>query len=411
MTARLVLVLVIVAVVAGATVEAAPSVPAATPQPKQAADGLGRLRADRIRYDARQQVFVATGNVVLALGDLEIRADGLRLEQPSQTATAEGRVVVRQGERSLTAPVVRYEFRTETAEAAGGAVLVQSGTTIKAPTIRFLLRDEVTQASGGVEVIHGEAAVTAPTLRHEGRTGEVSAAGGVTLTQPGTRISGRRLIANLRARRAEVREDATLVRAAGPPADRPGGVADALAKEETTITAARIAFRWDVNEAEAYESVVVRQRDKTAWADRLSYSEPANRLVLTGRVVLEQTSGEWLVREGLTSPPREATERQALAALTRLTCTRLIMTLRERDITAEGPLRVTQKDRWATGDRATYTEATRLLVVTGNVHVQEADGRRLQADRVVISLADETFEAEGNVRTEFVVRPSPTRRP
>ncbi|HET8679712.1 MAG TPA: LptA/OstA family protein, partial [bacterium] len=98
-------------------------------------------------------------------------------------------------------------------------------------------------------------------------------------------------------------------------------------------------------------------------------------------------------------------------SVTRLTCTRLVMTLRERDAVAEGPLRVTQKDRWATGDRGTYTEATRRLIVTGNVKMQETDGRRLTADRVIISLIEETFEADGNVETHFTIRSSPTRRP
>jgi lipopolysaccharide assembly outer membrane protein LptD (OstA) len=139
----------------------------------------------------------------------------------------------------------------------------------------------------------------------------------------------------------------------------------------------------------------------------MTYSEPSNRLVMIGHVILEQTSGDWLVREGVTATPREPAERQALASVTRVTCTRLTMTLRERDLVAEGPVSVTQMNRSASGDRGVYTEATRLLVVTGNVKMQDADGQRLRADRVVISLADETFEAEGNVQTEFVIRSSP----
>jgi lipopolysaccharide assembly outer membrane protein LptD (OstA) len=127
--------------------------------------------------------------------------------------------------------------------------------------------------------------------------------------------------------------------------------------------------------------------------------------------VLEQQTGEWLVREGVASPPTDPTGRAALASSMRLTCTRLTMAVRERDVTAEGPVTVTQKDRSASGDRGAYTEATRLLVLSGNVHMQEADGRRLRADRVVISLVEETFEAEGNVQTEFVIRANPTRRP
>lgn len=372
-----------------------PAAPRPSPSPAAGPEGLGRLRADRIRYDARAQVILATGNVVLAMGDLEIRADSLRLEQGPQVATAEGGVTVRQRDTRLVAPVLRYEFRTEMAEATGGVILAQKDATIKAPRVVFDLRREVTAATGGVEVVQGDTRVTAASLRYEARTGEVAAEGGVTLIQPGSKMTGRRLLANLRTRRADVRDDVTLVRG----------------KDETTITAARIIFRWDASEGEAEDHVVIRQRDRTAWADRLLYSEPANRVTLSGHVVLEQQSGESLVREGVVSPPRDPTERAALGAVTRLTCARLVMALRERDIVAEGPVVVTQTDRSATGDRGTYTGTTRLLVLSGNVHMQEADGRRLRADRVVISLIDETFEAEGNVQTEFVIRASPTRRP
>ncbi|MGH2404873.1 MAG: hypothetical protein ACRDGN_10470, partial [bacterium] len=240
----------------------------------------------------------------------------------------------------------------------------------------------------------------------------VTAEGGVTLLQPGTKMTGKRLAANLPARRADMREDVTLIRLAAAPApDGRAAPPPGAPPEEVTVTAARIVFRWDVNEGEAMENVVVRQKDKTAWADRATYSEPANQVTLTGRVVLEQLSGESLVQEGVLRTPRSAEERQVLASVTRLTCTRLVMALRERDAVAEGPLRVTQKDRWASGDRGTYTEATRRLVVTGNVRMQEADGQRLSADRVVISLIEETFEAEGNVETQFTIRPSPPRRP
>lgn len=343
-----------------------------SPSPHPRSDMPGRLRAERVRYDARAQVVVASGNVALTLGEVEIRADALRLEQVSQVATAEGRVSVQRRDQRLTAPAVRYELRTETAEASGGVVLVQKDTTIRAPQMRFDLRGEVTTASGGVEASHGGTTMTAASLRHEAKTGEVMAEGGVTLAQPGSRVTGGRMQANLLTMRADVREEATLVR------------------PDATVAAARIVFRWDVNEAEAEGGVVVRQPDRTAWADRMTYSEPADRAVLTGRVVVEQPSGQGLVR---------------------LTCNRMVMTLRSKDITAEGQVTVVQKDRRATGDRGTYTDATRMLVVTGNVRMQDADGTRLKADRAVISLADETFEAEGNVETEFVIRPSPTRRP
>jgi len=404
-------------VIVGLTIAvlATPGWAATTPTTKQPAEGQtqGRLRADRIRYETKEQVIIATGNVSLVMGDLQLRADTLRLEQGPQIATAAGRVTIQQKEMRLTAASVRYEIRTEVADASGGVVVVQKDATIKAPQMRFDLREDVTTATGGVEVVQGGGTLTAASLRYQARTGEVSADGGVKMVREGSTLAGRRLLANLTTKRADVRDDVTLVRAPGPPPAGSDRVARALAREETTVTAARIVFRWDTNEAEAEGHVVVRQQDRTGWADRMLYAEASNRLILTGNVIVEQLSGEWLVREGLVAPPRDPQEQQALRSTTRLTCNRLTMTLKERDLAAEGSVKVTQKDRWATGDRATYTEATRLLVVTGSVRMQESDGRRLQADRVVISLVDETFEAEGNVQTDFVIRtsPTPTRRP
>ena len=399
----------LIAILVSAAGAQAPS-PAPSPQGGAVGEGLGRLRADRVRYLAKEQVYIATGNVSLTLGETQVRADAMRYEQPAQVATAEGHVIVTRRQMQLTAPALVFEIRTEIAEATGGVVLSQQGTTVRAPRMRFLLKEEVTVATGGVEVVHGDATVTAPSLRHDGRTGDVSAEGGVTLVQPGTKMTGRQLLANLPTRRADMREDVTLIRSA-PSAPQGRTMPPGAPAEETTVTAARIVFRWDTNEGEATENVVVRQRDRTAWADRGTYSESANQVTLTGRVTVEQLSGESLVQEGVLSTPRRPEERQALTSVTRLTCTRLVMTLRERDAVAEGPLKVTQKDRWATGDRGTYTEATRRLIVTGNVRMQETDGRRLTADRVVISLIEETFEAEGNVETHFTIRPSPARRP
>jgi len=347
--------------------------PAGTRSPSPGDAAEGRLRADRVRYDARARVVVATGNVSLIVRDLEIRADRLRLEQTPQIVTADGRVAVRQRDAQLTAPALRYSMQDATAEVTGGAILTQGDVTIRAPRMRFDLREQSTAAHDGVEVTQADATLTATVLRYQGKSGDVVADGGVKVVRGESTLTGRRLVGNLRARQAEVRDDVTLVRG-----------------DEITVTAGRIVLRWDINEAEAEERVVARQRDRTAWADRLTFSEPGNRLVLVGRVTLEQSSG---------------------GVVTRLTCARLIGRLRERDFQVEGPLRVTQRDRWATGDRGTYTETTRRLVMTGNVVVEETEGRRLRADQVTISLADETFDAEGNVQTEFVIRSGPTPRP
>ena len=164
-------------------------------------------------------------------------------------------------------------------------------------------------------------------------------------------------------------------------------------------------FRWDANEADAEGAVVVTQPDKTARAARVVYSESRGVLELAGSVEVEQRSGEWLVESGVARKPADPDAAKALAAPVHLSADRLVVRLGTRDMEAGGSVKVEQEGRLATGDRAVYTERTQTIVVSGNVRMREADGSWLRADRVVIAIAEETFEATGNVETEFTVTP------
>jgi lipopolysaccharide export system protein LptA len=377
------------------------------------ADGpeVGRLRAAHIRYDVRARVVYASGHVVLAIGAWEIRTDRLRYEEETRVAYADGAVRATGGGRILTAAALRYDGRRGMVETTGGARLVQGDLVVRASILRFWVQEGVTEAAGDVEAVQGALRLGARALRHDSRTGEVTADGPVTLQRPGVRATGRRLAASLAGKHAAIVGEATLVRS---------GAAGAI-DQETTIAARRLVIRWDVDAVEAHDGVVVRQRDRKAWADRVDYAEPRDSLVLTGRVVVEQGVAAQPAPGGLLAPGHaagatEADGRPAPGVLpapgvTRLYCTELVVTGRGARLDATGPVTVLQHDRRATGARATYSEPDRVLVLTGDVHVQETGGRRLRADRVVVSLADDTLEAEGDVQTEFVIRPGSAARP
>lgn len=290
----------------------------------------GRLRADRVRYDAKEQTFHAEGNVRLTLGTMEVRAPRLRVNQARQIVYATGGVTVTQPDTLLRAAEITYEIQAQTAHASGGV-----------------------------------------RLQHEGTT-----------------VTGDTLVARMKTKEAEVAGHASLVRA---PA------ATGKTDDATAITADRMRFRWEANEVEAHGTVTVTQPDRTARAQNLLYSEERDVLELTGDVVVDQRSGEALAAE-------EPDAAKVLASRTVLACDRAVVRLSSRDLTADGSIRVEQEGRLATGDHAVYTSRDRLLVVTGGVRMQETDGSWLRADKVVISLADETFEAVGNVETEFSVK-------
>ncbi len=68
---------------------------AAAQQPVPPPEGeRGRLRAERVRYDARNGVFEARGNVQLELGDTTITCEVLTYHERDRVAWAEGKVEV-----------------------------------------------------------------------------------------------------------------------------------------------------------------------------------------------------------------------------------------------------------------------------------------------------------------------------
>lgn len=303
----------------------------------------GRLRADHVRYDPKARVFTADGNVVLALGDVEIRAARVRFDQSPQLMVAEGGVTVTQGGMTVTASQVTYNGRTQEELARGSVRLVQGGSTL---------------------------------------TGEV-------------------MMANLRTKEAEVTGNIILVRAPEPVQGSEDKALNAVAQQKTTLTASHVVFRWDVHEVRADGGVTFAQPGKMARSRQASYSEADDRAVLEGDVVVEQLSGQWLVAAGAVEPPDERETQEALASKTTLMCDRLVIRLKERGMEAQGRVTVLQEGRSVTGDRATYAAKDERISVIGDVRLHDVDGSWLRADEVVVSLVQGTFDAVGNVETEF----------
>jgi lipopolysaccharide assembly outer membrane protein LptD (OstA) len=321
-----------------------------------AAGEQGRLRADRVRYDARAQVFFAEGHVRLTIGRLEIRAARLRLEQRTQVAHASGGVSVRGDDLGLGAAQVTYEIKTRVARAAGGVVLTQKDVTVRAPQLTIALAAQTVVAAGGVTVIQGRST-----------------------------LSGQTLDADLVGRRAEVTGETELRRATSAgsaPAD-----AVAPASRETVIRAHRMSLRWDPDEAEASGAVRILRGERVARAERARYVEATGRLDLQGDVVVEQFG-----------------ERPPLSGA-RLAAQKVTVSLRDGGMDAHGGVSVTQEGRSAAGERAVYQEREQRVTVTGRVLMTDEDGNTVRADRVVIMLNEESFEASGNVETVFKVKP------
>lgn len=372
------------ALAAAALVAAAALLVATPPAPAQQGiqppqGGQGRLRADSIRYDAKNKVLEAKGNVTLVIEDT-----------------------------TITSSVLVYHERTKVAWAEGDARVVQGKTTLTAPSIKYEVTPQVTHATGGVVVTQPDVDLRAQELTYQSKEQIVLAEKDVTLTTEGSKITGPTLWANLAEKRAEVKGRARMVRKGGrPPRGRENDrVLAALAKEDTTITAQRfLKFSWaQTDEAEAAGDVAVDQVDKKARGDSAVYSEAKDRIEIVGNARIDQVSGQWLIREKLADTPRTEEERQALESPAVLTADRVVITLSTRNSVATGNVKVTQVGRTATGDRSEYDDVAGKIVLTGKrARVERQDGSWLEARTVVVSLKEDTFEAFGDVDTTFTV--------
>jgi lipopolysaccharide assembly outer membrane protein LptD (OstA) len=350
------------------------SVPAAGQRLEVPEAGPGRLQAQRVRYDARTQTFYAEGDVRLSIGDLAVQAPRLTVDQRRRTVQATGGVVVRQSGSVLRGQELLYEITPRLAHVSGDVRLEQDGTAVAAGRMTLDIGAQIVRSHGGVR-----------------------------LARERTTVTGDEMVARLKLRQVDIDGHAVLLRPAGPAPASQDRTTRTLAAQDTKITADRLRFLWDVNEAEAEGAVVLSQPDKIAKAAKVVYSEARGVIELTGAVEVEQRSGEWLVDSGVAERPRDANAAKALRVPVHLWADRLVVRLETRDMEADGHVKVEQEGRLATGDRATFAQRDQTITVSGNVRMREADGSWLRADRVIIAIADETFEATGNVETEFTV--------
>jgi len=302
-----------------------------------------------------------------------------------------------------------------TPTAAKGQALQMPGADqgrLRAEHVRFDAKAKVYLADGDVRLTLGDVEVRAQRLRLEQESQTAYVIGDVTVRQGDTELTARTVTYDLTRK---------VGRALGDPVLRQGGTtvradrmefdlerrrtffhgAVRIVHQDVTVSAPEMRYDAAVDEAIAPD-VVVSQPGRTVHAHRLRYLPQAGRLELGGGVIVEQ-SGATLVAEGVIRSPDDSATQRLLGSSAILTCDRLVISTEERTARAEGNLSVKQEGRAASAAAATYADRERRLTMTGSVVLLDKDGSRLRADMVVISLADETVEATGNVVTEFIL--------
>jgi len=84
--------------------------------------GTWQINADQISYDKKQNVYEATGNVLISSGDRSIKADWAKLDAQNHQADLKGHVLLRYGRDWLSGEHVVWNLQEETGQVDDGLI-------------------------------------------------------------------------------------------------------------------------------------------------------------------------------------------------------------------------------------------------------------------------------------------------
>lgn len=142
------------------------------------------------------------------------------------------------------------------------------------------------------------------------------------------------------------------------------------------------------------------QGKKLAVADSGIYSQKRKTLAMKGNAKAVFAKAKVILKEASVRKLKSREAKDILKEKTVLTADQIVFSTRTSDAQASGSVFVSQKGREAKADQALYDEKTEMLTLTGNVFMKKAQDW-VSAEKITISVKDETFVAVGSVEAEF----------
>ena len=174
-------------------------------------------------------------------------------------------------------------------------------------------------------------------------------------------------------------------------------------KKDSRLYANFATSYFDEDRLDMTGSVEVFQKNKTAVSDKASYDDKAKTIVLSSNVkaVIEKLKN--MIKEKSAKKVKGEESKKALQEITVIKCDKLDLSTEKGDCTAYGRVIVSQKDKEARSDEAVYSDDSENIVLTGNVYMKRKDDW-VKANKIIVSVDKETFEAVGAVETTFKVK-------
>jgi lipopolysaccharide assembly outer membrane protein LptD (OstA) len=278
---------------------------------------------------------------------------------------------------------------------------------------------ELATLVGKVRIFQEDTTITTEKVRHDSK-GKISYIEvPFTLIQvkdpdPKTTLNGDKMTFYHNEKRVFVEGSVKLKREGLPEATPKDGtkrekVKTALKKEDTFIESEKMTYWTDRKDADFTGKVVAYQKEKRAEGDHAFLNNSQDKIFMDGNVVLTQIKGEWLVREGIVDDSKPDPERdKVIKEKTVMKGDKLEIDQKTNDAVMTGKIvRVEQKGRVATSERAVYSDKDQTITMTQNVKIRRDTGDWINAEKAVFHTDSDRFEAFGGqgtqVETEFIL--------
>lgn len=280
-------------------------------------------------------------------------------------------------------------------------------------------QSELATLVGKVRILQEDTTITTERVRHDSKAKVSFIEVPFTLVQekdpdPKTTLNGDKMTFFHNEKRVYVEGNVKLKRQ-GLPEAKPSDptkrekVKTALKKEDSYIESEKMTYWTDRKDADFVGKVHAYQKEKKAEGNHAFLDHVREKIFMDGNVVLTQIKGDWLVREGIVDESDPDPEREKLIKeKTVMTGDKLEIDQRTNDAVMTGKIvRVEQKGRVATSERAVYSDKDQTITMTQNVKIRRDTGDWINADKAVFHTEDDKFEAfgsqDGQVESEFLL--------
>ncbi|MFH1541698.1 MAG: LptA/OstA family protein [bacterium] len=177
---------------------------------------------------------------------------------------------------------------------------------------------------------------------------------------------------------------------------------------KTKVKADNANFSTDVSKRMFFSGHVrTSQGKKLAVADAAVYFQGRKELDLMGNAKAIFEKAEVILKDKTVDKLRNKEAKEMMREKTILTSNRLIISTWTGDATAIGSVEVTQQNKEARAEEAVYDDEKEIITLTGNAFMKKESSSTevewVQAKKIIVSVKDETFEAEGQVEAKIKI--------